>query len=173
MNEVLKIICERRSIRSYEKRQIADEELEQVLTAGKFAASASGRQSAVFVAVQQAEMIKRLSKMNAEIMGRDTDPFYGAPTVVLVFADSSHGTHVEDGSCALENMMIAAYSIGLGSCWIHREKQMFETEEGKQLKKEWGVPDSCVGIGACILGYPACEHPAAAKRKDNFVIYVK
>lgn len=173
MNEVLKAIEERRSIRSYENRQISDDELEKVLNAGKFAASASGRQSALFVAVQNPAMIKKLSKMNAEIMGADTDPFYGAPTVVLVFADSSHNTHVEDGSCAMENMMIAAHAVGLGSCWIHREKQMFESEEGKMLKKEWGIPESCVGIGACILGYPACEHPSPAPRKDNFVIYVK
>lgn len=173
MNKFMDVIKERRSIRKYESRQILDTELEYVLEAGKYAASASGRQSCVFVAVTDPVMIKELSIMNAKIMGADTDPFYGAPSIILVFADATYNTHVEDGSCAIQNMMLAAYSIGLGSCWIHRERQMFETDRGRQLKKEWGIPDKCVGIGACILGYPACEHPKAAKRKEDFVIYVK
>ncbi len=173
MNEVLKALKTRRSIRAYKSEQITDAELEQVLEAGKYAASANGRQGTILVAVQSPEMIKKLSKMNAEVMGKNIDPYYGAPTIVLVFADSDFGPYVEDGSCVIQNMMVAAHSLGLGSCWIHREKEMFRTEEGKALKREWGVPDSYEGVGSCILGYPACELPDPAARKDGFVVYVK
>lgn len=112
--------------------------------------------------------------MNAVVMGKENiDPYYGAPTVILVLADKSKATPVEDASIALGNMYNAAYSLGLGSCWIHRTREMFESEEGKKLLKEWGVEGDYIGVGSCILGYPDCELPKPAPRKDNFVIMVK
>lgn len=173
MNDTIKTLLNRRSIRKYKPEQIKEEELNLILEAGKYAPSGMNKQASLFVVVQNKEMIKKISKMNAAVMNSDMDPYYGAPTVVLVFADKTAVTYIEDGALALGNMYNAAYSLGIGSCWIHRTKQMFETEEGKALLKEWKVEDKYVGIGSCILGYTEGEHPAAAKRKDNFVIMVK
>ena len=114
-----------------------------------------------------------ISKMNQAILGGDSDPYYGAPTVILVLADKSKVTPVEDACLALGNMFIAAHSLGLGSCWVHRTRQMFESEEGKALLKKWGVKGDYVGVGSCILGYPDGEQPQAAPRKDDFVVMVK
>ena len=111
--------------------------------------------------------------MNAQIMGVTFNPYYDAPTYVLVFAPADAHNPIQDGSCILENMMLAAHAIGLGSCWIHREREMFGTEEGKQLMKEWGLPDGLMGIGALALGYPA-EAPAQAKpRKEDYYRIIK
>ena len=112
-----------------------------------------------------------MSGLNAGVMGMDIDPFYGAPTVVVVFADSNRLTYVEDGNLVIGNMMLAASSIGVDSCWVHRAKETFETEEGKALKKQWGIPDNYVGIGNCILGYRAGDLPEAAKRRPNRIVY--
>lgn len=174
MNETIKTLLNRRSIRKFKPEQIKDEELNAVLEAGKYAPSGMNHQSALFIAVQDKKVIAKLSKMNAAVMGRtEGDPYYGAPTIILVLADRNKTTHMEDGCLALGNMFNAAYSLGLGSCWIHRTREMFESEEGKELLKEWGVKGDYKGIGSCILGYPACEHPQAARRKDNFVVLVK
>lgn len=174
MNETLKTLLNRRSIRKFKAEQIKDEDLNAVLEAGKYAPSGANQQSALFIAVQNKDTIKKISKMNGAVMGKDgIDPYYGAPTVILVLADKSKVTPIEDGSIAIGNMCNAAYSLGLGSCWIHRTKQMFETEEGKALLKEWGVEGDYIGVGSCILGYPDCEQPKAAPRKDKFVVMVK
>ena len=163
-------LFERRSIRAYKVDQIKDHELEYVLKAALYTPTGRNFQSTIMVSVQDKELICRLSKMNADIMGTDNDPFYGAPTVVIVFADTSIPTHFEDGCLAMGNMLNAAYETGLGSCWIHRARQMFETDEGKALMKEWGIPENYVGIGNCILGYADCETPAPAPRKDGRII---
>lgn len=174
MNETLKTLLNRRSIRKFKAEQIKDEELNAVLEAGKYAPSGANQQSALFIAVQNKDTIKKISKMNAAVMGKENiDPYYGAPTVILVLADKSKVTPIEDGSIAIGNMCNAAYSLGLGSCWIHRTKQMFETEEGRSLLKEWGVKGDYIGVGSCILGYPDCEQPKAAPRKENFVVIIK
>lgn len=173
MNEVIKNMMERRSCRSYKAEQIRDEELNLILTAGEWAPSGMGAQSPMLVAVQKPELVKKLSAMNAKVMGTDSDPFYGAPTVVAVFADTARPTCVEDGSLALGNMMNAAASLGVGSCWIHRAKQVFESEEGKALMKEWGVPESYVGVGHCILGYAAGPLKEGKPRKENYIVKVK
>lgn len=173
MNEVIKNMLERRSCRAYRPEQIKDEELQMILTAGEWAPSGMGAQSPVMVAVQNPELIKKLSAMNAEVMGTSSDPFYGAPTVVVVFADTNRPTYVEDGSLVLGNLMNAAASLGVGSCWIHRAKQVFESEEGKALMKEWGVPDTCAGVGHCILGYPAAAPAAGKPRKEGYIKIVK
>lgn len=172
MNETIKTLLERRSIRQFKPEQILDEELNAVLEAGMYAPSGANQQAAFFVVVQDKETMKKLSAMNAAVLGKDMDPYYGAPTLVLVFADRSKVTPIEDACLALGNMFIAAASLGLGSCWIHRTRQMFQTDEGKALLKKWGVTGDYIGVGSCILGYPAGPHPKAAPRKDNFIIRV-
>ena len=162
MNETMKTLIERRSCRSYKAEQIKKEELDAVLRAGIWAPTGMNRQHTKLVAVTDSELVALLSKMNAAVMGTANDPFYGAPCVVIVFGDSNVYTYVEDGSLAMGNMMNAAHSLGLGSCWIHRAKEMFESEEGKALMSEWGIPESYKGVGNCILGYidaPAAERP--------------
>ena len=173
MNEAIKTLLNRRSIRKFKPEQIKDDELNAVLEAGKYAPSGANQQSALFIVVQNKEMREKITKLNAAVLGKDIDPYYGAPTVIIVLADKTKVTPVEDGSLALGNMCNAAYSLGLGSCWVHRTKQMFESEEGKALLKKWGVEGDFIGVGACVLGYPDCEHPKSAPRKDNFVVMVK
>lgn len=170
MNEVIKTIIERRSIRSFEARQINEEELNAVLQAGEYAASGMGMQKTMMVAVQDPEIIAQMSKLNAKYMGMDIDPFYGAPTVVVVFADAEESaTPVEDGSLVIGNMMLAAASIGVGSCWVHRAKEVFEDSQGQALKEQWGIPASYIGVGNCILGY-AAEEPEAAPRREGRIV---
>ena len=137
-NEVLNVIRTRRSCRKYKLEQITDEELQAVLEAGTYAPSSRGMQSAYIVAVQNKEQQERLASMNARIMGATSNPYYDAPTYVLVFAPANANNPVQDGSCILENMMLAAHSLGLGSCWIHREREMFASPEGQELMCQWG-----------------------------------
>lgn len=172
MNEVLKCLKERRSVRKYKKEQIKESELNLILEAGTYAATGMGLQSPIMVVVQDAPTIEKLSKMNAAVMGVDSDPFYGAPTVVIVLADRTKGTCVEDGSLVMGNLMNAAYSLGVDSCWINRAKEVFDTEEGKQLLKQWGIEGEYIGIGNCILGYRDCELPQAKPRKENYIYRV-
>lgn len=173
MNEVLKAIEERRSCRSYRPEQIKDEELEQILKAGTWAASGMGAQSARMVAVQDPATREQLSRMNAAIMGTNSDPFYGAPTVVVVLADPERFTCVEDGSLVIGNLMLAASTLGIGSCWIHRARQEFDSPEGKALLKAWGIPERYIGVGHCILGYPAAEPAAPKARKTDYYQIVR
>jgi nitroreductase len=171
-SETLNSIKERRSIRAYKQEQIKDEELNLVLEAGTYAPTGMGKQSPKMVVVQDEETIQMLSKLNAEVMGVNSDPFYGAPTVIIVFADSNVHTYVEDGSLVIGNLMLAAYAVGLGSCWINRAKEVFAGEEGKKLMAKWGVPDNYVGIGHCILGYTDGEIPKAKDRKPDYILKV-
>ncbi len=173
MNETLQTLLNRRSIRKFKSEQITDEELNAVIEAGKYAASGGNQQSALFIAVQNKEVLQEITKLNADVIGKDIDPYYGAPTVILVLADKSKAAPIEDGSIAIGNMLNAAYSIGLGSCWIHRTKEMFESEKGKALLKQWGIEGDYIGIGSCILGYADGKQPVPAPRKEKFAIYVK
>ena len=168
MNETIKNLVERRSCRKYSSTQIKEDELNSVLKAGEYAPTGMGMQSPIIVVLQNKSIIDKLSKINAKIMGKDEDPFYGAPTVLVVLADKNIGTYIEDGSLVLGNLMNAAYSLGLGSCWIHRAKEEFETDEGKELLKEWNISENYVGIGHCILGYPE-EKSEAKPRKDGYI----
>ena len=170
MNDTLKTLMERRSVRSYKPDQIPEDVLEQILLAGEYAPSGMGMQSAVMVAVQDPETIRTLSRINAEIMGTDGDLFYGAPTVVVVLAGRRRGTCVEDGSLVMGNLMNAAFSLGVDSCWIHRARETYETEEGKALLKKWGLSEDYIGIGNCILGYSDQPLPQPKPRKEGFVI---
>lgn len=172
-NAVLKCLKERRSVKNYDNsRKISDEELSLVLEAGTYAPTGRNRQSPVMVAVRNEETISELSKINAQILGSDSDPFYGAPCVIVVFADSTVNTGVEDASLVMGNLLNAAHSIGLGGCWIHRAKETFETEKGKILMKQWGLDEKYVGVGNCILGYRIGDMPVTRPRKEGYVIMV-
>ena len=172
MSEVLDKIKSRRSIRKYRSDMIPQDKLEKIIEAGTYAATGMGKQSPVIVVVQKPELIGKLSKMNAAVMGSSNDPFYGAPTVLIVLADPEIGTYHEDGSLVMGNLMLAAHAVGVDSCWIHRAKEEFESAEGKELLKEWGLPENLVGIGHCILGYRDCEYPEAKERKANYIVRV-
>ena len=172
MNETMKNLLERRSVRGYKKDLVPTEVLDEILEAGKYAPSGMGQQKTLMVVTQNPELVAKLSKMNADVMGTKNDPFYGAPTVVIVFADSEQGTCVENGSLVMGNLMNAAHAVGVDSCWIHRAKEVFASEEGKALKAEWGVTESYIGIGHCVLGYRSGDYPEAKARKDGFVIRV-
>lgn len=171
MNIALENLKNRRSIRRYLPQQITREELDQVLEAGICAPTGMNRQSPVLVAVQDKETRDLLSRMNAAVNGAAGDPFYGAPTVVVVLADANSRHAVQDGSLVLGNLMNAAHAIGLGSCWINRAKEVFDTDEGKALLKKWGLEGEYIGVGNCILGYPD-EAPAMKPRKENYITYV-
>lgn len=171
--EALKVLKERRSVRRFKPQQITDAELDAVLEAGTYAPSGKGKQPCIIIAVQNKDDIARLSKMNAAVWGRDMDPYYGAPTILLVLSDTESSTPVEDGSAVITYLTVAAAAVGLGSCWVNRERQMFESEEGKALLKKWGVTGEYVGVAACSLGYIEGENPKAVKRKDGYVVRVK
>ena len=174
MASTLEDLKNRRSCRSYQPRQITEEELQQVLEAGTYAPTGRGTQAPIIVVVQDKETIAALSRQNAAIMGNpEADPFYGAPTVLIVLADKSRPTYLYDGSCVMDNLLNAAQAVGLGACWIHRAKEEFESEEGKALLKQWGIQGDYEGIGHCVLGYRADAIPAPAPRKENYVYYVR
>lgn len=172
MNEVIENIIERRSCRAYKPEMIKEEELDLILEAGEWAPSGMGKQASVIVAVKDRDTVRKLSEINARIMGTDSDSFYGAPVVAVVLADTNRPTYVEDGWLILENMMLAATSLGIGSCWIHRAKETFESEEGRELKKKWGVPESYAGVGNVILGYPAEPAKQDKPRKEGRIIKI-
>ena len=173
MKETLQDIRTRRSCRKFQPRQIADEELNAILEAGTWAPTGRGAQSPVMVVVQDRETIEQLSRMNAAFLGVDSDPFYGAPTVVVVLADKSRPTFREDGTLVMGNLMLAAHAVGVGSCWIHRAHEVFESEEGKVLLNKWGIQGDYEGIAHCALGYAAENGEAPAKpRKENYIVRV-
>lgn len=172
-NEVLKAIRERRSIRRYTDEQVTDEQLQAVLEAGTWAATGHGTQDPWIVAVQKPDTLDQLRRMNAEAMGVKSDPYYGAPTIVLVFASRDNANNERDASLVLGNMMLAAHSLGLASCWINREDTMFDTDEGQQLMAAFGLPEGLKGIGALSLGF-AASHPHSVKpRKENYYRIVR
>lgn len=173
MNEVIKAIIERRSVRRYKPEMPPRELIEQVVEAGTYAASGKGGQSAIIVAVTNREDRDQLARMNREIMGAASDTFYGAPVVLVVLArlDSPH--RVYDGSLVMGNLMLAAHALGLGSCWIHRARQEFASEEGRALLQKWGIKGEYEGIGHCILGYPDGPAAKAHPRKADYVHYAE
>lgn len=173
-NEVLECLKTRRSIRAYDPDKVPSRELiAKVAEAGAYAPTGKGKQSPVIVAVTDKAVRDRLSKMNAEVLGSASDPFYGAPAVLVVLADKSRPTYLYDGALVMGNMLNAAHALGLGSCWIHRAKEVFDSPEGRQLLKEWGIEGDYEGIGHCILGYSLDgKEPAAAPRKPDYIHYV-
>ena len=172
-NEVLKAIRERRSIRRFQEKQISDDELKSVLDAGTWAATGHGTQDPWIVAVQNPQLMQRLSAVNAEIMGITSNPYYDAPTIVLVFASADNYNRERDASLVLGNMMLAAHCIGLASCWINRVDEMFKRDELKALLKEWGLPDGLVGVGSLALGYAASQPRTVKERKTDYYRVIK
>ena len=171
-NEVLRNIKTRRSCRAYTAQQVEPEKLKAILEAGTWAASGMGRQAPKIVVLTDAAEIAELERMNAEVLGNpEAHPFYGAPTVCVVLTDPEVNTCVEDGALVMGNLMLAAHSLGVASCCIHRARQEFDSPAGKALLKKWGVDERYIGVGHCILGYAAQELPAPKPRKDNYVIY--
>ena len=169
MAETLTTLKTRRSCRAYKPELIEEEKLNAILEAGTYAATGMGKQSPIIIAVTDRALRDRLSKMNAAVMGADMDPFYGAPEVLVVLADKAMPTHVYDGSLVLGNMMNAAADLGVASCWIHRAKEEFESEEGKAILKELGIEGDWEGIGHLILGYAAAPANEPAPRKANYI----
>lgn len=166
-------LINRRSIRKYKEQQNSNEELNAVLQAGVCAPTGKNMQSPIIVVVQNKEDIAYMSRLNAEIGGFKIDPFYGAPTVLVVLADANNPNSVPDGSLVMGNLMNAAYANGLGSCWINRARELFSMPEGKALLEKWGIEGEYIGIGNCILGYADEEHPAMKPRKENYIYYVR
>jgi len=167
-DEALKLIESRRSIRSYKPDMVPDDLIDKVIEAGTFAATGGGRQSPIIIAVKDRKTRDKLSKLNADIMGAETDPFYGAPLVLIVLADRSSSTYLFDGSLVMGNLMLAAHALGLGSCWIHRAKEEFDRPEGKEILKDLGITGDYEGIGHCILGYIDGDVPEAKPRKEKW-----
>ncbi len=173
MMDAMENLLTRRSVRKYKPDMIPQEVLDRILKAGTYAATGMGRQSPIILAVTDRKMRDRLSTMNAKIMGTDGDPFYGAPVVLVVLANKAVRTYCYDGSLVMGNLLLAAHAEGIGSCWIHRAKEEFESEEGKEILKSLGIEGEYEGIGHCILGYAEGGEPEAAKRKDNYIYYCR
>lgn len=165
--ELLEGLKSRRSCRKYEDKQITESQLETILEAGLYAPSAKNQQAVVIVAAQSEEGVGALRKINMGVKGSDKDTFYGAPTVLLVIAPTSNAHAMVDGACVMENLMLAAHAEGLGACWINGAKEGMETAEGKALLQSWGLEGEYVGVGHCIVGYPAMDAPNPTARKEN------
>ncbi len=172
MSDVLKKMQTRRSIRKFKPDMIPQEVIEQIVEAGTYAATGMNRQSPIIIAVTNKEMRDKLSQMNAAVMGANSDPFYGAPVVLIVLADKNVPTRVYDGSLVMGNLMLAAHELEIGSCWIHRAKEEFESEEGKEILKSLGITGDYEGIGHCVLGYVDGEYPGILPRKEGWAYYI-
>lgn len=173
MNEVLKVIKERRSCRDFKSDMLPDSVIQEICEAGSYAPTGMNRQSPIIVAVKDKALRDKLSAMNAGIMGKENfDPFYNAPVILIVLADRNVPTHVYDGSLVMENLMLAAQSLNIGSIWIHRAREEFDSEEGKAILKELGITGDYEGIGHCAIGYANSAPNPAPPRKENY-IYIK
>lgn len=174
MNEIIKALKERRSIRSFKSDMPSKSDIEQIINSGLYASNGMGKQSAIILAVTNKEMRDKIAKINANIMGREgSDPFYNAPVILIVLANKHVATHVYDGSLVMGNLMLAAHSLGLGSIWIHRAKEEFETAEYQQLLAELGIEGEWEGIGHCAIGYIDGDNPKPAPRKDKRVYWIE
>lgn len=171
--DAMQNLLTRRSVRQYKADPIPQDVLERIVKAGTYAATGMGKQSPIIVAVTNRALRDRLSRMNAAVMGGSGDPFYGAPVVLVVLADKNIGTHVYDGSLVMGSLMLAAHAEGVASCWIHRAKEEFESEEGRQILRDLGIEGDYEGIGHCILGYADGEEPQPKPRKASYVYWAK
>lgn len=175
MSEALENIKTRRSIRKYKPDMVPQEILDKIIEAGLYAASGMGQQNTIIIQVTNKELRDKISKMNQEIGGwkEGFDPFYGAPVMLIVLAKKDWPNRVYDGSLVMGNLMLAAHDLGIGSCWIHRAKQEFETDWGREFLKSLGIEEEYEGIGHCALGYVDGDYPKAPAIKENRVYYVK
>ena len=163
----------RRSIRKYKAEMLPREVIEKIIEAGVYAPTGHNHQSPIIVAVTDRTVRDRLSALNAQVLGTESDPFYGAPVVLNVLAEKGWRTAVADGSVVLENLMLAAHALGIGSCWINRAREVFDTDEGRAILADLGIEGDYEGIGNCILGYADCAEPQAKPRKENYVYYAE
>ena len=174
MNDTLKVLETRRSCRNFDPdKMISEEDLNAIIKAGTYAPTGMGKQSPIIIAVTNKEMRDMISKENAKIMRTDSDPFYGAPVILIVLANKESRTYQYDGSLVMGNLLNAAESLGLGSIWIHRAKEEFESDFGKKILADLGIEGDYEGIGHCALGYAAEPAKAPAPRKENYVYYLK
>ncbi|MBE5736091.1 MAG: diguanylate cyclase [Clostridiales bacterium] len=173
MKDILETIVSRRSVKSYIDKPVDDELVNKVIKAGMYAPSGKNKQSAIIIAISNKEILAQMAKAIADIRGVSGNPLYNAPVALVVLADKSVFTHVYDGSVVIENMLLEAHSLGLGACWIHHAKEVFETDFGKDLLAKVGVVGDYEGVGTCILGYPNAIPVGEISRKDNFVYYLK
>lgn len=174
MNETLKVLETRRSCRNFDPdKMISEEDLNAIIKAGTYAPTGMGKQSPIIIAVTNKEMRDKISKENAKIMGTDSDPFYGAPVILIVLANKESRTYQYDGSLVMGNLLNAAESLGLGGIWIHRAKEEFESDFGKKILADLGIEGDYEGIGHCALGYAAEPAKTPAPRKENYVYYIK
>lgn len=172
MKSIIEAIKNRRSIKSYKSDSVPRELIDEVISAGISAASGRNLQCPIVIAITDKATRDRLSAANAAIMGIESDPFYNAPAVLVVLAPKTCRTAIYDGSLVMGNMMLAADALGLGSCWIHRAREVFEAEEWRELVSSLGIEGEYEGIGNLILGYPDCDRPAPIPRKENRVFYI-
>ena len=177
MDEVMKAILERRSCRSFKPDLVPEDILNQIIEAGLYAPHGGGRQDTLTLVITNPELRNKLSKMNKLYGVRNTsdeyDPFYGGPVVMVVFGKKGSNTMVHDPSLQIGTMLLAAHSLGLAGIWIHRAKEEFESEEGKAILRELGIPDEYEGVGHCVIGYPAEEPKPAAPRKEGRVVFAR
>lgn len=171
-NPVINTLLTRRSIRKYRPNPVEPELLDLILKAGTYAPTGRGSQSPTIVAVANPEDRQAVQELNCAARGGSGDPYYGAPTILLVFADPSRHTGVEDAVCVLSAMMVAAHALGAASCWIHGEYEMFQLPEGKALLRKWGLPEDLRGVGSMAVGYAACPPPQAPPRREGYVVKV-
>ena len=176
--EALEVLKNRRAIRKFKPEQIKDEELDLVLESGTYAPTAMGMQSPLIVAVQNPEDVKELNRLSAGIMNRPgvTEPYYGAPTIILIFSTDIARTEelgTLDAAAVCTNMLNAAYAVGLGSVWIHRAHEIFDTIEGKALLNKWGIKEHVRGVASIALGYADMPNPEPKPRREGYIIKVK
>lgn len=175
MSTILDAIKERRSIRKFKTDIVPQKLLDQVIEAGLYAPNGMGYQNTIILQITNKRLRDEISELNCKIGGWNPgfDPFYGAPAMLIVLAKKDWANRIYDGSLVMGNLMLASHELGLGSCWIHRVKEEFETEWGKQLLKSLGIEEEYEGIGHCAIGYIAGDYPKAPKRKENRIFYIK
>ena len=175
MSEVIKKMLSRRSVREYKSEMVPKDIIERILEAGTFAATGMGKQSPIMLAITKKEVRDKLSEMVRKAKGKEegVDPFYGAPVAIVVLAYKNISTHVYDGSLVMGNLMLAAHELGLGSCWIHQAKEVFQTEEGKKFLEKFGIKGDYEGIGTCVLGYATDDISQAKPRKESYIYYAE
>lgn len=166
-NPVIEAMKKRRSVRKYKSDPVPQELVDQVIEAGTYAASGMGLQPWLVVQVDDAAIREGLRKDNARIMGatEDSDPFYGAPVCLVVLGLRGNPNHNSDVSLMMGNMMLAAHSLGLGSCWINRAREEFEMPKWKEWLCALGVEEDYEGVAHLILGWPDGPARPAKDRK--------
>lgn len=171
--DALQNLRERRSIRRYKADMLPREVIETIAEAGTYAPTGKNQQSPIIIAVTNKDLRDKMSALNAKVLGSESDPFYGAPVVLVVLADRANANHVYDGSLVMGNLMLAAHALGIGSCWINRAREVYDTPEGKEILASLGIEGDYEGVGNCILGYIDGDVPVAGPRKENYVYFIE